>query len=530
MSESKYVIALYLRLSQEDDGYGESESIANQRELLNSFVASNREFDNARILEFSDDGYTGTNFNRPGVTEMLELVKNGVVNCVIVKDFSRFGRSFIEVGDYIEQIFPFLGVRFITVNNYFDSNNHMTSVGTLDIALKNLINDLYSKDISKKVRSAKQTKMAKGDFMSTGALFGYSKSAKNKNQLVIDPVAADYVRRIFTLCMKGNSTTNIAFTLNIENIPTPLVYKRSIGKERKWNIIGDENIWTRAGIVRTLRDERYTGKMISGKRIKPKVGQKQSVKVQRQDWYVVDGSHEPIISQADFDKVQEILGYKQEKNGNKEKQWLFSKKIYCGHCRHALRRRDREPAHFFCDTPKYTHSKCTKQKIFETKISEIILHMIKKYAEIALCAESVFMSMKKKTDKDAVVLLAEIEMLKGELSKLNQNKIMLYEKYKDGSLTKEAYLTERDIQAEKISQHVSRMEHKESELINSMDKTNENRFVKNFKDLSTIIQLTPELVDALVSAIYVYGTDEIEVAWNFEDEFLKAVDVINNRF
>ena len=141
-----------------------------------------------------DDGFTGTNFNRPAVTDMLNQVRSGKINCVVVKDFSRFGRSHIEVGDYIEQIFPFLGVRFISVNNNFDSINHTMQAGTLDIAFTNLINDYYSKDVSKKVTSAKHAKMRKGDYMSTMALFGYCKMANNKNRLEIDPVAAEYVR------------------------------------------------------------------------------------------------------------------------------------------------------------------------------------------------------------------------------------------------------------------------------------------------------------------------------------------------
>ncbi|MDR2560110.1 MAG: recombinase family protein, partial [Oscillospiraceae bacterium] len=146
------VIALYLRLSLGDNNHSESQSITNQRDLLYSYIAENPEFANYRIIEFVDDGYSGANLNRPAVTEMLEQVKDNEINCIIVKDFSRFGRNIVDVGDYIEQIFPFLGVRFIAVNEHFDSNNHLTSTGTLDVALKNLVNELYSKDISKKVR------------------------------------------------------------------------------------------------------------------------------------------------------------------------------------------------------------------------------------------------------------------------------------------------------------------------------------------------------------------------------------------
>ena len=523
MSKSNYVIALYLRLSQEDEVYGESESIANQRDLLNDYVSKNKEFINAQVIEFSDDGYSGTNFNRPAVTDMLEKVRNGAINCIIVKDFSRFGRNFVEVGDYIEQILPFLGVRFISVNNNFDSKNHITSTGALDIAFKNLINDLYSKDISKKVRSAKQVKMAKGDFMSSGALYGYFKSAENKNQLIIDSVAATYVRRVFYLCTQGNSTTSIASILNSENIPTPLVYKHSIGKGRKWKVVGDENVWTRANVLRTLRDERYTGTLVSGKRRIDKVGSRKSVKVPQEDWIIVQSAHEPIITQKVFDLAQDILGIKQENNIVRANTHIFSKKIFCGHCRHALRRRDRGNPYYFCETSRYIQSECTKNNIMERNISETALFSIKKYAEIALSTQNIITEIKIKDESHIKGVMMCIDSLKGEIEKLKLTKVNLYENYKNGSLTKEAYLVERDRALLNISSLESQIEQKELECNKLQGKVYSNQFVDAFKNLSSVIELTPKIVQELISAIYVYDIDMIEIEWNFKNVFEDAL-------
>lgn len=308
----KEKIALYMRLSNEDDRNKESASIINQRNLLHDFIQNNSEFTGCKIIEFTDDGCSGTNFDRPAVKALLEQAKKGEINCIIVKDFSRFGRNFIEVGDFIEQVFPSLNVRFIAVNNNFDSKDYAACAGALDMAFRNLINELYSRDISKKVKSAKRTKMKNGDFMSGGAPFGYRKSSENKNKLEIDPAAAEYVRRVFSLCADGKSTNEIASVLNAEDIPTPLMYKRSIGNRRKWNIKGEKNIWTNAAVLRVLRDERYTGNLVSGKREIKKIGSGKSVKVPQKDWIIIENTHEPIISKKLFNKARERLGKKRE--------------------------------------------------------------------------------------------------------------------------------------------------------------------------------------------------------------------------
>ncbi len=191
-------VAIYMRLSSEDANEGESNSIGNQRDLLRSFIESHREFDGCNIMEFIDDGYTGTNFDRPGVQKMFSLAGNPI-RCIIVKDFSRFGRNMIAVGDYLDQIFPFLGVRFIAVNEDYDSKRCNGSSVSLDVSLRTLVYELYSRDISEKIRSVKQAQMEKGEYTCGIAFYGYKKSAAGKNQLEIDEPAAKIVRRIFQM-------------------------------------------------------------------------------------------------------------------------------------------------------------------------------------------------------------------------------------------------------------------------------------------------------------------------------------------
>lgn len=229
--------AIYLRISSDDDLIGDSNSIKGQRELLTSYVKKHLQSDYADVIEIVDDGYSGTSFERPGVKRLLEMVRQGKVKCIIVKDFSRFGRNYIEVGDYLEQIFPFLGVRFVSVVDNYDSSDAACYAGDIGVAFKNLIHDYYAKDISRKIRSAMKVKMEHGYFISAYAIFGYTKSAGNRHKLSIDEQATSIVRYIYDLILSGKSTTQTAFLLNAEGLPTPNVYKSRQGCNRSWTYL-----------------------------------------------------------------------------------------------------------------------------------------------------------------------------------------------------------------------------------------------------------------------------------------------------
>ena len=526
----KYVIALYLRLSLEDDGYSESESIANQRGMLNHYIKICDEFVGCKVLEFIDDGYTGTNFNRPSVTDMLNQVKDGKINCVVVKDFSRFGRNHIEVGDYIEQIFPFLGVRFISVNNNFDSKDHTMQAGTLDIAFTNLIYDYYSKDVSKKVTSAKHAKMRKGDYMSTTALFGYRKMTDNKNRLEIDPVAAEYVRMVFSLCLEGKSTGVIALEMNAQDIPTPLVYKRINGYDRKWRKVNDTNHWTRPMVHKILRDERYIGSTISGKTKVVKVGSNQRIKQSKNDWIVVPNTHEPIISHNVFNETQYLLGLKTERSAYTDVERLFAGKIKCGTCGHAMRGRyDRVRPFFFCETTKIHKTECITEKVYEDDISDIVLASIKKYAEVALCADSVLVQLKNQANEDISKIVDDISYLQRSIEKTNAAKVTLYESYKEGSLTKAEYINERNRSESETIKLQNSLEKLNLELETLRSETHKNQFVDSFKELYQLTELTPQLIRELVSVVKIYSTNEIAITWNFEDDYQKVIQHLAER-
>ena len=360
---ARITVAKYLRISNEDTDRNqaaktESDSIANQRDLLSDFISRMSEFDGADIIEFCDDGFSGTDFRRPGfegmmeavkrgeiiefcddgwsgknftrpaVQEMLGMAREGKIQCIVVKDMSRFGRDYLEVGNYISRVFPFLGIRFIAVNDGYDSIRP-ADTDSLETSFKTLLYDLYSRDLSKKVRSAKKRKAENGEFLSPFAPYGYVKDTERKNHLIIDEEAAGNVRRIFQMAADGQTTEQIARELNIEHVPTPMKQKRREGCRREWKSICGDNFWTRNAVGVILRDERYIGTNIYGKRVRDEVGKSHTVKNRREDWTAVENAHEGIVSRSEFERAQEAMR-KFTEHPCRPSGRPFNKKIRCG--------------------------------------------------------------------------------------------------------------------------------------------------------------------------------------------------------
>ncbi len=350
-----FTIAVYLRLSSEDTdlkqgGKLESNSIANQRDLILDFIGRASEFAGAEVLEFCDDGWSGKNFERPAVRDMLKEVREGKIQCIVVKDISRFGRDYLTVGDYITRIFPFLNVRFIAVNDGFDSIRP-GAIDSLETAFKTLLYDLYSRDLSRKVRKAKMFRAKRGDFLSPFAPFGYKKDPENKNHLIIDPPAAEIVRRIFQMAASGKSTIQIARILNEEAVPTRMMYKRTSGCSRTiWPDAHENNFWTSHYVTSILRDERYIGKNVYGKRERNIVGNPCTVKKSRKDWICVPDTHEGVVTQEQFNLAQATLKEWVEHDGVKHSKGGLTRKVRCGICGHVMGLRGKDAVKYYCRT------------------------------------------------------------------------------------------------------------------------------------------------------------------------------------
>lgn len=299
-----YRIAIYIRLSKEDDkNQKESNSITVQRMLLHQFISEH--FSGYKIYEFCDDGYSGTNFSRPGMQKLLEKAKAAELDCIVVKDFSRFARDYIELGAYLEQIFPLMGVRFISVNDHYDSRDYAGSTAGITVHFKNLLYDLYSKDLSQKVRTSLAVKKERGQYVSANSPFGYEKDKKERHMLVIADDEAAVVRKIFRMFVNGVKVAEIAEWLNGNNVKTPIEFKMEKGMTTKMSKNG-KYTWERSTIYHILHNEIYIGNIVQKKYKRDYVGGKNR-KRPRKEWIVAGNHHPPIVEKEVFYEVQNLL-------------------------------------------------------------------------------------------------------------------------------------------------------------------------------------------------------------------------------
>lgn len=353
----RYRIAIYMRLSKEDNKCKEeSNSITMQRVLLQKYTAEN--FTGYELYEFCDDGYTGTNLERPGMQKMLEMARDRKIDCVIVKDFSRFARDYIELGCYLEQIFPFLGIRFVSVNDHYDSGSGQDSIADLDINFRNLLYDLYSKDLSGKVRSSLAIRKEKGQYVSANSPFGYEKDPKDRHALLVAEDEAEVVRRIFALTLDGYTSVKIAKLFNETGVRTPMEFKRE-KRNLKRTPKGERFVWNSSTICQILKNEVYIGNIVQKKSVRDYGGGKNRP-IPREEWLVACNHHEPIIDKETFEKVQERRGKKRPPKYNTKHPLVG--KLVCGCCKKNLQyRRGRNP-YFFCGQ-RYSNAmkNCTRR-------------------------------------------------------------------------------------------------------------------------------------------------------------------------
>jgi len=500
-------IGVYLRISVEDQdikqsGKRESYSIANQRMLIHDFIRQKPEFAGADVLEFCDDGWSGKNFERPAIQKMLEQVKSGGIQCIIVKDVSRFGRDYLTVGNYISRVFPALGVRFIAVNDGLDSLR-TADIDSLETTFKTLLYDLYSRDLSVKVRSAKKFRAKQGNFLSPFAPYGYRKAEENKNRLVMDPQAAEVVRRIYQMTAQGIRPEEIARTFNTEEVLTPMQYKRAMGCPRQeWPNIEKDNFWTDGTVVKILRDERYTGKTIYGKRTRDEVGKAHVVRVKRADWIVVENTHEQIVSQEEFECAQKQLraysgrDFRPGRKGN-----IFYKKVRCGICGHMMRRVNTKHPYYICSTLRVTDAyPCMSEKISEYDLLEIVLTALRTQVAYAVDISRLWEEQRSRMKKKRMDLSAVQTRIESQMQ-------TLYEKFALGELDKAEYLAAKSTVIKKRVDITSKIKELEEMLNNNADNSVQDAVLE---------ALTAGIVADVLEGIVIYPEDRLQVNWNYQ--------------
>ena len=508
-------IAYYLRLSIEDGDKEESNSIGNQRKQILEYIHQDFELCRWEIEEFCDDGYSGTNMNRPGMQKMLEAVKHNCINCIIVKDMSRFARDYIELGTYLNQIFPFMGIRFISINDHYDSRKHQGSTIEMDTAFQTLLYDLYSKDVSIKVKASFENKCARGEYVFGQVPFGYEKSKEVKNAVVINEKEAQVVRYIFSLAMQGKSSTQIVKQLYEENIPT-MTEIRKPGKQKE---DGRIHTWTVSAVRNLLNNRFYLGEMIYGKTVRKAVGSKAYNLVPRENWKIIPEHHEALITLETFKQVSSFKsGYSTKR---KREKHPLTGKLYCGGCKYALIYRLNRGKN------KYRRFECRKHALLQItdcctcisaqQLEETVLFMLN--MELMLCGNSTIQKESLTSYQKGV-----IHALKGKLYDCRKEKNLaqtrkdgLYEKYVFQEISEYSYRDE----IKQFAEQIHSLSIKEEKIENELARV-EEEYKKTEKDMKLIKQylhiekLTQDVVDIFIKKVYVYKPKKVEIEWTFD--------------
>lgn len=516
-------IALYIRLSLEDndinrnDKASESRSIKNQRVLLYDYIKKHPELSSYEIVEYKDDGYSGTNFERPNFVELMSAVRQGNIAIIIVKDFSRLGRDYLEAGNFLDRLFPAYGVRFISINDNYDSNRHIGRTTDLDVGFKNLVNEMYSKDISVKKKSAMKIRYKKGEHIFAYPFYGYAKNPEDRTKLIIDEYAADIVRKIYSYSIEGYSTQEIADILNNEEIPSPYEYKKSQGITMNTNMVGTKALWEKAKIRDIIRDERYLGKMVSNRKESVRVGSKKTRPVPKEQWIIVDNTHDAIVSQTIFDQANQKLDARTKRKGHTGKMKARRNLFTCPYCKHKLQLcgGNNGRKYLFCSSGNI---KCKGIHLETATVEMVVLQTVN--AISSLYKEKATIVSNESSD-DIKVMTVKQKRLNTKLSTLKNDKRNAYMKYVGETLSKDEYMkfSQRiTVQIDKIEQELEDLNHTLLEV--------EERKVKNqvitqkLQQVTELQQYDVEALRGMVDSIYVDESCKVEIVFkkmNFLD-------------
>lgn len=522
--------ALYVRLSREDGDREESDSIVSQRALLHEFAAAQPDMDAPRL--YTDDGCTGTDFDRPAFQHMLSDLRAGEVNCVIVKDLSRFGRNYVGVGEYLERVFPLLGVRFISVSDHVDSFLDPRSMNNLVVPFKNIINDEYCRDISNKVRASLDLKRRQGKFIGSFASYGYRKDPADHSRLLIDPVAAAVVRDIFDWFTGGMSVLGIARRLNAAGVPNPSAYKRQQGLPYHHPAADKlDGLWPDSSVRRILQNRLYTGTMVQGRTRIKSYKLHVSEAVPEEDWFSVEQTHEAIIPHELFEQAQALFARDTRTAPAQDRVYLFSGFVRCADCGRAMHRKQiSQPygtySYYICSTFKKQHrGACTKHTIRSDRLEQAVLETLRHQIALAVEMDELLAAVNReeRAGRACQPLLDEQAGLLRERARVEQMQLALYPDWKAGDITREEYHRLKD----QFTQRLTRLDTRLDALQQRIDEV-QNGAVQTRAVLGQLLQyrnlqtLTREVLQELVEMIYVHEGGGLTIEFKFADAYAAA--------
>lgn len=544
--QSIYHTAGYLRLSIEDSGKTDGYSLANQEKLVKDFIADQQDMRLYRL--YIDNGATGTVFERPAFDEMLQDMKDGKINCIVVKDLSRLGRNYLEAGNYLEQIFPFFRVRFISITDGYDSNSPDVTDESLIIPLKNIINEGYAKDISQKITTSFEARKKQGQFMGKYPVYGYLKDPENKNHLIVNPETCGIVKRIFQMRDSGMALGAIASQLNEEGIPSPARYLwlKGLSKEERHK----DSYWDRTNVKRLLTNKMYLGMLVYGKERTSFAKGIKRQRVPESEWKYVPNAHEAIIDQELFDSVQRKLeGAKQNFlnmtgiNEDYQPENLFRGRIHCSDCGRAMKMTkfvttrkdgstDRYAVYECCRRKQLYDLSCPQRSIRKSIIDKTVEEAIRFHIRTFLDTEQVIAKLNRSPKGRAAAsnIQNHIREKQRRITKIERLSTGIYEDYREGILDEEEYLAIRrqyGAEKEELLKEVDALMLAETE--HEADYHSTGSLADIVRKYAEFQELSREIVEAFITDIQVHTDSHLAITFAFEDEFQRLIDMAEQR-
>lgn len=529
-----YRAGLYARISVETERKREADTIGNQLQLLKDYVSEHSDLTVFDI--YSDDDISGTDFVRPEFSRMMNDLRDGKIDCIIVKDLSRLGRNYLESGEYIEMVFPFFRCRFISVTDRFDTKYQQADIS---VQLKNMANEMYAKDISRKICSTMRTIQEQGKFAGSRAPYGYRLDPADKHHLIIDEETAPIVKQLFELLAEGNTVHFVATTMNANGIPSPgrLLYERGIASTDHFK----NSKWYMQTVRRILQDEIYLGWMVSGKfrSTYHSTGKKGSQPVPREEWIVTKGTHEPIVTEELFNKVQEYFVRMKEEHGQtavynskSKKASIFKGHLRCGECGQAMFLRNKHShgkvtAWYYCALHEnYNSSYCVKKAVKKQDVEDIALKLIRTQIKLFTDAREMIIALNKKESSKTKhrIYSDQIRNVKKQIEKYMSLKASLYEDFANGVLSQSDYISMGQEYAQKADElriFLAELE-KEAQKYSQMYAMNGSwaQIIEQYQNAET---LTEEMIDAFIDEMILYNNGHVEVKFRFKDELDEVI-------
>lgn len=537
-----YEVGLYVRLSVIDSGKKHSDTVQNQESILRSFIAGKQEFHLKSV--YVDNGESGVHFQRDAFEDLLEAVRNREINCIIVKDLSRFGRNFIEAGEYLEKVFPYLGVRFIAINDRYDSNDPSTA-STLSMHLKNLVNTVYATDISAKVCPVLRGKQERGEFIGAWAAYGYLKSKEDKHCLVVDDNVAHIVRNVFQWRLQGISYQRIARKLNDLGIPSPSAYRYGLGMAKDKRL---KDLPWRIYTIKTMTSsEVYLGHMVQGKKRAALWQDKKQTHQPKENWIVVKNTHEAIIGEALFYEVQRINAQATADYYAKQTRFaalentenILKSLVYCGDCGKLLVRyknirenREKEPKYhvwynYICPYHANEPTKCSFISIPEKDLVAAVFAVIQTHMAVALDMAAMLKSARHHSTiaSERGRLQTKMRQTMDEIERVELHRNTLYDDYLEKLMTEQDYVFAQNRYKEKTATLQNQLEQlRASEHRLAENATEENPYLAAMLRFQKEPVLTRGMAEALIERVVVHDKTRIDVTLRFEDELSRLRD------